>query len=785
MNTATPAGRPPLDAVPSQPVPRQRPPRRRRWPWLVGAPLAALLACELAGWRFLRAPIEAQASRLAGVEVRLDAPLRLHLLGPPRVSLGGLHVDAAPGSEAPFLVESRGLEVRGSWSGAFATMRDGLVRLQRVRAESIEAHLLRPRDGVPSWQLRAPPDRPAADEPLPPMPRIDEVVLRDARLHLHDEILRLQLDARIAFDERRAREPVPVPARPSASPVQAAGTLPEPPREAAFRVEAEGRYRDAAVTAALSAEALLPVIAEPGTAPLDVIARVRLGETEARFQGRLADLLGAMDLDGRIGVGGPTLADAGDPLGVTLPSTPAYELIGTLRRDRTVWQADIDKAEIGRSRLRGAFRFDPTGERPRLDGRLEGERLVISDLAASVGAAADEKPAPAAVRADSPQAPDGKVLPDQPFDLPALRDMDADVSIALDALETGTPALESFEPLRGRIRLDDGVLRIDELHAATAGGTVTGRTMLDGTATPPRWQADLQWRNVDLAGWASGLRQDDATVDARSSDAALARERRAARRGGEDEDVRAYATGELRGRLALEGRGQSAAEILGSLDGRVQARLVDGTLSHLIVEGFGLDLAQAVGVFFGGDRSLPLRCAVFNIDAKDGVLRPSAAMLDTRDSRILIDGTVDMKREQLDLRAVTRPKDWSVFSVRSPLHVTGSFANPSPSVETAPLVGRALAAAVLAALNPVAGVLPFIDTGDERDDGGAGCVPPASLAAEGTSAGQASDPAAPAPRGEAEPSGTGRDGGAAGRSDRLPDAAPPSGPPGARPFPGG
>lgn len=695
-------------------------PSRRRWRWYVGLPVGTLLVAlgvsEALGWRYLRAPLAAQASKAAGVPVEIGAPFRLHLLGSPRVSGGSLHVAAARGSEAPYLLKGGGLAVQARWADLYQSYKDGVLRLRSVRADHLEADLRRPKVGVASWQLGQPAGEPKPQQGPAPVPRIDELLLRDARIAVHDEPTQVDLDLRLSLEDGSGD----------------GGTSRQ-----GFLARATGYYKTAPLEAELSSPRLLPVVAAPDSEPLDVKASARLGQARASFEGRLAGLLGTLALDGKIAASGPSLAAAGEPLGVTLPSTPPFELAGRLRRDGTLWQADIAQADIGRSRLQGDFRFDNGGTRPRLDGRLQGSRLVLGDLAPSLGA-----PAPSAAsktkaaetdqvgaRADQQSvAARTRVLPDKPFDLPSLNAMDADIRIDLQRLDFGTSALESLQPLKAWLRLDDGKLRIDELLARTAGGSLSGSTELDAGSKLPRWRADLRWSDVDLEGWARGLRQDDSKVSARSSDAKLTRERQAARQDGAE--VRALATGLINGRAQLQGEGRSVAQILGSLDGRMRTELRDGSISHLLVEALGLDVAQALGVFVRGDQSLPLRCAVVDVQARQGVLDPRAALLDTQDSRVLIDGQVDLGKERLDLRAVARPKDWTVMSLRTPLKLTGTFSQPEASVESGPLIARAVAAAVLATFAPPAAMLPFIDPGDEGDNAKASteCLPPQTQA---------------------------------------------------------
>ena len=162
----------------------------------------------------------------------------------------------------------------------------------------------------------------------------------------------------------------------------------------------------------------------------------------------------------------------------------------------------------------------------------------------------------------------------------------------------------------------------------------------------------------------------------------------------------------------MQGEGRSTAEILGTLKGQLRTELRDGAISHLVVELAGLDIAEGLGLFLLGDKVLPVRCAVADLAAADGVFRPRVMVIDTTDSAIWIDGSLSLAKETLDLKAVVTPKDFSPLTLRTPLLVRGTFADPVVSIEKGPL-GRKLATSFLLALvNPLAALLPLIDRGD-------------------------------------------------------------------------
>ena len=291
---------------------------------------------------------------------------------------------------------------------------------------------------------------------------------------------------------------------------------------------------------------------------------------------------------------------------------------------------------------------------------------------------------PAAARAARASAP-GKVLPDRPFDLAALRVMDANVLINIAEVDLNTRRLQPLRPLRTRLSLAGGVLTLHDLDARTAQGRLQGDVALDGRSALALWTAKLRWDDVRLEQW---IQQDRAAGKP------------------------PYVSGRLNGRTTLAGQGRSTAEILASLKGTVHTELRDGTVSHLAVEAAGLDVAQALGLLVVGDKALPVPCAVGDLVAERGVFRPQVLVIDTADSTLWVEGSVSLATEALDLRLVVSPKDFSPLALRMPLRVRGTFGAPALSLEPGRLAPKLAAAALLALINPLAALIPLIDPGD-------------------------------------------------------------------------
>ena len=680
-------------------------PPGRRWPWIAGAAVFAVVVAigigEATGWRLLVAPMQHWLTNALDrrVEFGPDAGgadgVRIGLIGSVRMRAPMIEIGAPAWSKAPHMVLARNAQLEFGYGDLWRAYRGSPLRVRQLHADQLDAQIERLADGRASWQFGPPkPEDPAQ---VTRLPSFGELRVGDGTLVFRDAVLEADLEARFALTERSTgAEPGSLPASGSAAPVQAASaSWPSDPAASAagnagLQLQATGKYRKLPLKVELSTSGVLELAgpdAEQTTQPVTLDATI--GRATLRFKGVTRDALHLTALRGRFDVAGPSLAAVGDPLGVTLPTTGAFKTHGFLAKEGGLWKAVFVEAKIGGSRLDGAFTFDRRQEVPLLSGRLNGSRLVLADLGPVVGTtprhAPSGKPAEPSAKLE---APGGRVLPDRRFDLPSLRAMNANVLIDIAYLDLGTSLLEPLKPLRTHLRLLGGVLTLSDIDARSAEGRLTGDAGFDGRQSQALWTVDLRLLGVRLERWLHQQRKSGAP---------------------------AYITGRMDGQVKIAGRGRSTAEILGSLNGAMRFHLRNATISHLAVEAAGIDLAEALGVFLKGDDSLAIECNVADFSVENGLARPRLFVLDTRDSAIWVEGSLSLQSEALDLTAIVSPKDFSPLTLRTPIHVKGTFAVPSVLLEKSKLGAKVGAAALLSLLNPLAALIPFIDPGSSDD----------------------------------------------------------------------
>ncbi len=661
--------------------------------------LALVAFCEWLQWPFLRQPLESALRHFLKREITIADGFGVRFFGHLRLRAGRFAIAAAPapapGAGIDF-VSAAGLRLNipyttlfalGGERSASANERRPAPTITALDVDEIRANLVRDKDGNANWRFGAQtPDK----GPLV-VPQFGRLVIGNGQIRVDDALSELELDAEVRTVD---------------------GTGPSTEKTArGLEITAKGTYQGRQLTAYARTSGLIPLIASTAeTPPVPMRFEVRAGESELTFDGRAGDVLKLGSLDGDFRLKGPSLAAIGDAVGVTLPTTGAFMMRGKATKDGLLWTVAVAELAVGSSRLNGKFAYDPTGEKPKLTGELGGSRLSLPDLGPAFGTAPprpgaaakarrvrgeagkDPVAAPTSNNAEAVrrESPGRRVLPQREFDLPSLAAMDADVIVALDQLDLGTAQLEELAPLKAHIILAQQTLTLRDIVARAAQGEVRGSLSVNAQGKPPRWTADLSWSRVQLEQF----------IKARD---------RADRSGNGD---RGYLSGALGGRAKLRGSGSSTAQVLSTLDGEAQMWIGNGAISHLIVEVAGIDIAEAIGMLIKGDDHLPMRCAVAALKVQRGQVVPDVALIETKDSTLLVDGRISLADERLNLVFRTEPKDKSPITLRTPVYIGGTFANPTVSVDKPSVGMRIAAAAALAAVTPFAALLALVDLGE-------------------------------------------------------------------------
>ena len=628
---------------------------RHPW-WTVAAAgaLALVVLVLLWDWNWFKGPLERAVEARTGRSFDIGGDLDVDLGTTVAIRAGALRLGNADWSDEPEMASAERAEIRVHLPSLLFRRE---TRIPAIELDQPRAHLEMGDEGG-NWNLFG---EPSGDPP----PRIDRLWIEGGEL----VFLQPADDTRIevTLDSREAASGEAAP------PVAVAGS---------------GRWQGNDFTLEGRVASLLDLQQPDAGRGYGIDLQASAGRTSAHARGRLFNPFQLQRFDLQMELAGSNLEDLYPLLGVALPDTPPYSLDGRFGRDGNVWTYEGFSGQVGDSDLAGDVTVTVGGERPHFQADLVSELLDFDDLAGLVGGSPDAGPDdttnPEFEERSAERATTGKVLPQTPYALEKLRAMDADVRLRATRIESPVLPLDDMD---ATLALDAGLLTLQPLDFGVAGGTIRSSVRMDarGEAIQTRLDADV-----------GGLHLGRLFPDSALADQAL---------------------GAIGGHVALAGSGNSIARMLGSADGEVAVGMSKGQVGNLVLELAGIDIFEAVRFLLTGDRVVPIRCAFADFAVQDGVMEARALAFDTTDTLIIGEGNIDLGEETLDLELRPRPKDRSLLTLRSPLVIDGSFADPGFRPDMGRLGVRGAIALALGSIAPPAALLATIETGPGEDSG--------------------------------------------------------------------
>lgn len=410
--------------------------------------------------------------------------------------------------------------------------------------------------------------------------------------------------------------------------------------------------------------------------PLDI--RLSAGDVRASVAGTVADPKALAGVDLHLDFAGDDLANLLPLVGVPIPPSPPYRFIGGLQHTGAKWVFKDFFGLLGSSDMRGTAAIDLGGVRPRIEGNVVSKLLDLKDLAGFVGARGGGASPP-----PRPYEQKGRVLPDAELNLDALRSIDAKISFKATRINTPQVPIDRLE---SAFSLEDGTLRLQPVTFAIGDGDVRIFFSLYGSRQPVHSDVEAYIQNINLARLLENVGYSQTIA------------------------------GTFDGHIKLSASGTSVAEIAGSSTGDLAIVMSGGRFSELLGELIKLDIANALGVLIEGDNSIPIRCIIADFAAEQGLFQARTLVFDTTNTEIVGTGQVNMRDETLDLRLAPYSKDFSPLTLRTPISVEGTLAEPDAFPDPADIgVEGGLKKILDALLTVVTGLLPPIDLPAERN----------------------------------------------------------------------
>lgn len=570
---------------------------------------------------------------------------------------------------------------------------DGKVLVPRVALSQAKLLFERNADKRRNWVLKEP-ER--ADEPS--QFRISSLSVDEGHLRYvdHGEPMLVDIDAS-TFD-------------PTAT--GAVTNAKAAPRNSSYttRYAFTGKYHDAA----FSGEALTGDVLsfQKSGIPFPIKGKLNAGTTRATVEGTIADVVNISAVDMQLQIQGSTLASLYPFLLLPLPASPPYALRGHLVQKGERYSIDDLSGRIGDTDIKGSGAYVRKSPRPLLTAKLESKLLKLSDLGPLIGletkntaSTPDAKAQPKQADTNTRQQAQAKeransgdkvlptgmvaakgdgILPTGSFDGRRISAIDAEVDYTAAKLDA--PTALPVENMKFSFRLHDAVAKLAPLEFGFSGGSIVSNITIDARQEK-RLHTTLQadFRRIQVAKLFPTMPQV------------------------------AQGAGELGAQIRLSGHGASIAEAAGGANGSMTMAIANGRISNLLDAMAGLNGGKIISLLVGGDKDIRVNCGGAVFDVKDGLGTSEFFVIDTEQTRVDGSGGFTLKDEKFDFVVTPRPKKPGILSLRTPLRLYGSFRHPEYGLDKGKLALRLGSALALTAVNPLAAVLPLIETGTGAD----------------------------------------------------------------------
>ena len=625
--------------------------RRRRWPFVLGG-IALALAVFLAvfRWDWLIPLVNAQASKALGRDVTITH-LHVRLGRVPHIEAEGVTVANPadwPGGGNFATADKLSVDVDAL---AFIRSRDIVIPDIAVDHPQVDAQQLD--DGRANWTLAG------GGGSTGPGPKIGNLRISDG--HAHVVMAKLKSDFNVDVATKDAE----------GQPSQIVAS-------------AKGTYAKAPIDATFAGGALLSLRDESQPYPIDL--QVANGPTKISLVGTVKNPLSFAGANLKLNLAGPDMSLLLPLTGVAIPKTPPYRIAGALDYADGSVKFNGMNGKVGSSDLQGDLQVDTKPQRPVLTADLKSKRVDLKDLGGFIGA----EPGDASKGTKKAAPSNGRVLPDDPVNLPKLNVADVHLKYGADRIEGRSQPLDN---MRADLDIVDGAVSLSPLSFGIGRGQIVSDIKLaeSGQGVHAKTTVDFQRVDVDKLLAATGA---------------------------------ARGAGAIGGRAVIDGTGRSMAEILAHGNGQLKLYMGSGgNVSALLVDLSGLQFGNAVLSALGVPSRATIQCLITDFVLQQGIVDARTFVLDTDEARVGGKGSINLRDESLKLVLETESKHFSIGSLPAPVDITGTFAKPSVLPDLAVVGARAGAAVGLGILlTPLGALLPTIQLGTGEDNACAGLL---------------------------------------------------------------
>ncbi len=408
---------------------------------------------------------------------------------------------------------------------------------------------------------------------------------------------------------------------------------------APLTIDARGAWNQAPFSVSGSIESL-PSLGSGR--PFKLVVEAEAFGFNAKVAGAITEPGKRAGLDLQVVIGGANLSSLAPIAGPGLPKLGPINLNANVRGGVESLQIDNIKLALATSDLFGNAAISQNGLRPRITGTLAATKIDLTALLPKPSASAGS--AGAANNVASAAARPGRVFPSDPLPLAGLTAVDLDLNLDIGHLITPWFAVDA---VKAGVKLDGGALKVKPLSASVAASQIDGELDFDASRATASLELAIHAPDLDLGG----LLKQAGVTDLFEGRAKLSAD--------------------------LAGNGRSVAALMAGLSGEIKLLAEDGRLKTQVFDAAIGGASAVLGTLFSGRKQWTVvNCLASSIDIKNGFATSRATLIDTEYATVIVEGSVNLASEALDLIVEPRAKS-ATLNVAVPVHVKGTLAEPS------------------------------------------------------------------------------------------------------------
>lgn len=329
-------------------------------------------------------------------------------------------------------------------------------------------------------------------------------------------------------------------------------------------------------------------------------------------------------------------------IGADFPDAGPIDLTVSLVGDATQAQFENLSLRFDDSAMTGQGQVNLAGDVPQLEASLNASKFDLTRFFPDTTEVQKPEQITREEAERDAQSKNGtRIFPADPLPLGFISA--AQVDVALKVGEFISP-YGTYRDVDIRVVMEDGSLNVRPLKANYAGSAINGNISVDVQGGTPLVSAALSGPRIKVGQ----LLKDYANLDVLQGEGSV--------------------------NIAVNGSGQSIADIMGSLNGHARVLMGEGRMRN---EGLGYvsGVFSGIGEILGKKEWVVVECLASDFQIQSGIATSKVGVLNTEVIALTIGGEIDLKEERFGLKVTPSPRGLDI-SLAVPVNITGPLNDP-------------------------------------------------------------------------------------------------------------